>query len=137
MAVILSTVVGLERDRHQQPAGLRTHMLVGLGSCLFTIASYHAFPNSHPARVAAQVVTGVGFLDAGTILHYRQERVNDVKHLTTAASIWTTATIGLLVGTGAWLLATSATIITWVVLDVIRRFEPDKVESPPYLSDTN
>lgn len=130
LATFLSMVVGLERDRRGQPAGLRTHMLVGMGACLFTLVSYHAFPGSDPARVAAQVVTGIGFLGAGTILQFRdggRDGVSgDVKHLTTAASIWMTAAIGMTVGTGAWLLATSATIIAWVTLAIVRRVEPDK-----------
>ncbi len=128
LATFLSMLVGLERDRRNQPAGLRTHMLVGFGACLFTILSFHAFPGSDPSRVAAQVVTGIGFLGAGTILHLRQTAngVADVKHLTTAASIWATAGIGMAVGTGAWLLAINGTLITWIILAVVRRLEPDK-----------
>lgn len=127
LATFLSMLVGLERDRRNQPAGLRTHMLVGFGSCLFTILSFHAFPGSDPARIAAQIVTGVGFLGAGTILHLRQTDGNsDIKHLTTAASIWATAGIGMAVGAGAWLLAINGTLITWVTLAVVRRLEPDK-----------
>ena len=126
LATFLSMIVGLERDRRNQPAGLRTHMLVGFGACLFTIVSFHAFPGSDPARVAAQVVTGIGFLGAGTILHLRQERETDIKHLTTAASIWATAAIGMSVGAGVWFLAINGTLITWVILAIVRRFEPDK-----------
>ncbi|MAU10593.1 MAG: magnesium transporter MgtC [Anaerolineaceae bacterium] len=127
LSTFLSMLVGLERDRRNQPAGLRTHMLVGFGSCLFTILSFHAFPGSDPARVAAQVVTGIGFLGAGTILHlHRTHGASDIKHLTTAASIWATAGIGMAVGTGAWLLAINGTLITWIILAVVRRLEPDK-----------
>lgn len=127
LATFLSMVVGLERDRRNQPAGMRTHMLVGFGSCLFTILSFHAFPGSDPARVAAQVVSGIGFLGAGTILHLRYtDGGSDIKHLTTAASIWATAGIGMAVGAGAWLLAINGTLISWVVLTVMRRFAPYK-----------
>lgn len=127
LATFLSMLVGLERDRRGQPAGLRTHMLVGFGACLFTILSIHAFPGSDTSRVAAQVVTGIGFLGAGTILHLRQaDGASDVKHLTTAASIWATAGIGMTVGTGSWLLGITGTLITWVILAVVRHFEPDK-----------
>lgn len=127
LATFLSMLVGLERDRRNQPAGLRTHMLVGFGACLFTVLSLHAFPGSDSSRIAAQVVTGIGFLGAGTILHLRQTNGNsDVKHLTTAASIWATAGLGMAVGTGAWLLAINGTLITWVILAVVRRLEPDK-----------
>lgn len=127
LATFLSMLVGLERDRRNQPAGLRTHMLVGFGACLFTILSFHAFQGGDPSRVAAQVVSGIGFLGAGTILHLRHANGgSDVKHLTTAASIWATAGIGMAVGTGAWLLAINGTLITWIILAVVRRLEPDK-----------
>ena len=129
VATFLSMLIGLERDRRQQPAGLRTHMLVGFGACLFTIVSFHAFPGSDPARVAAQIVTGIGFLGAGTILQVRREGEGDVKHLTTAASIWATAAVGMTVGTGAWLLAMNGTLITWVILAIVRFVEPDKQPS--------
>lgn len=127
LAMTLSMVIGLDRDR-RSPAGLRTHMLVGLGACLFTLVSIYAFPSGDPARVAAQIVAGIGFLGAGVIMQQRSqggERV-DVKHLTTAASIWFTAAVGMTVGAGAGFLATTATLIAWIVLDVVRRFEPDK-----------
>jgi putative Mg2+ transporter-C (MgtC) family protein len=121
LALILSAVVGLDREG-RSPAGLRTHMLVGAGACLFTILSYYAFPRSETARVAAQVVTGIGFIGAGTIL----QRKNEVHNLTTAASIWVTAAIGMAVGVGAWFLAVSGTLLIWVVLRIIRRFERHK-----------
>ena len=127
LATLLSMVVGLERDRRHQPAGLRTHMLVGTGACMFTLLSYHAFPGSDSSRVAAQVVTGVGFLGAGTILQSRKTNgESDIKHLTTAASIWATASIGMSVGTGSWLLAINGTLIIWGILALVRHFEPDK-----------
>jgi putative Mg2+ transporter-C (MgtC) family protein len=118
LAALLSMVVGLDRERRHRPAGLRTHMLVGMGACMFTLLSRHAFPGGDPARVASNVVTGVGFLGAGAII----QRKHDVHDLTTAANIWATAAIGMAVGSGAWLLATSATVIMWVILAVIRRF---------------
>jgi len=127
LATFLCMLIGLERDRRDQPAGLRTHMLVGFGACLFTVLSLHAFSGSDSARVAAQIVTGIGFLGAGTILHLRNTNGDsDIKHLTTAASIWATAAIGMAVGTGAWFLAINGTLITWVILAIVRRFEPDK-----------
>jgi putative Mg2+ transporter-C (MgtC) family protein len=121
LAAILSAVIGLDREA-RAPAGLRTHMLVGIGASLFTMLSFHAFPNSETARVAAQVVTGVGFLGAGTIL----QRKGSVHHLTTAASIWATAAIGMTVGVGAWLLALLGTLLIWVVLRIIRGLERSK-----------
>jgi putative Mg2+ transporter-C (MgtC) family protein len=126
LAILLSMVIGLERNRQQQPAGLRTHMLVGVGACLFTILSLHAFPGADSARVAAQIVSGIGFLGAGVILRLRGDGASDIKHLTTAASIWATAALGMTVGAGAWFLAINGTLMIWVILAVVRRFEPDK-----------
>ena len=118
LAALLSMVIGLDRQS-RAPAGLRTHMLVGLGACLFTILSLHAFGAGDPGRVAAQIVTGIGFLGAGTILQHK----GDVHHLTTAASIWATAAIGMAVGAGAWFLAMIGTLLIWAVLRIVRRFE--------------
>ena len=128
LAAFLSMIVGLERESRNQPAGLRTHMLVGLGSCMFTILSIHAFPGADSSRVAAGIVAGIGFLGAGTILHLRDKdsEQTDVKHLTTAASIWATSAIGMAVGAGAAFLAITATITTWVILEVLRRLAPYK-----------
>lgn len=125
LVAVLSMIIGLDRERHQSPAGLRTHMLVGLGACLFTLLSMYAFPGSDTARVAAQIVTGIGFLGAGTIIQSKWE----VHQLTTAASIWATAAVGMAVGAGAWFLAVVATLVIWVVLAVIRRFEPEKQDN--------
>ncbi len=119
LAAILSMVIGMDRQANEQPAGLRTHMLVGIGSCLFTMLSIFAFPNTETGRVAAQVVSGIGFLGAGTIL----QRKGSIHHLTTAASIWATAAVGMAVGVGAWFLAIVATIIIWFVLSILRRFK--------------
>lgn len=123
LAALLSAVIGLDRES-RAPAGLRTHMLVGIGACLFTVLSIHVFVGSDPARVAAQIVTGIGFLGAGTIL----QRRGNIHYLTTAASIWATAAVGMAVGSGVWFLAIASTLLIWVVLRIIRRFESDKVE---------
>jgi putative Mg2+ transporter-C (MgtC) family protein len=127
VAAFLSLVIGLDRERRQRPAGLRTHMLVGLGSCLFTVLSLYAFPGADRARIASNIVVGIGFLGAGTIIQHKRT----VHDLTTAASIWATAAMGMAVGAGAWLLALSATVTIWIVLAVIRRFEPEKVHPAP------
>ncbi|MBC6935101.1 MAG: MgtC/SapB family protein [Chloroflexi bacterium] len=118
VAAVLSMLIGLDRERHYQPAGLRTHMLVGLGACLFTMLSVWAFPEGDPARIAAQIVSGIGFIGAGTIL----QRKGSVHHLTTAASIWATAAVGMAVGAGAWFLALGASVIIWIILAIIRVF---------------
>lgn len=102
-ATLLGSIVGLERQKHEWAAGLRTHMLVCLGSALVMIVSTYGFQDvvGHngisldPSRVAAQVVSGIGFLGAGTILFLRQEVV---RGLTTAAGLWTVAAIGLACG---------------------------------------
>lgn len=125
LCVFLSMLIGLDRERLQKSAGLRTHLLTGLGACLFTILSVHAFPNADTSRVAANVVTGIGFLGAGTIIQ-RRFAAHD---LTTAASIWATAAVGMAVGVGAWLLAIASTVIIWFILGILRRFEPEKSEA--------
>jgi putative Mg2+ transporter-C (MgtC) family protein len=117
LAAFLSMLIGLDRERRQRPAGLRTHMLVGLGACLFAALSLFAFPDA-PSRLASNIVVGVGFLGAGTII----KSDHDVHDLTTAASIWVTAAVGMAVGVGAWFLAIAATLIIWGVLAVVRRF---------------
>ena len=97
IAVVLGALVGYERERAGKPAGVRTHGMVSLGAALFAVVSIHGFGGtSDPARVAAQIVTGIGFLGAGAILHQR----SNVHGLTTAASLWVTAAVGLAVGVG-------------------------------------
>lgn len=117
LAAFLATLIGWDREHRQQPAGLRTHILVAVGSCLFTGLSLSAFMGD-TGRVAAQVVVGIGFLGAGTII----QRNGQPHHLTTAASLWATAAVGMAVGVGAWLLALGATLIIWSVLVVVRSF---------------
>jgi putative Mg2+ transporter-C (MgtC) family protein len=131
LAAFLSMIIGIDRESHG-PAGLRTHMLVGLGSCLFTSLSLFAFPDSDESRVASQIVVGIGFLGAGTII--RSDR--HARHLTTAASIWATASVGMAVGVGAWFLAIGGTLIIWVVLVVVRWFSKrEKVVNPVATTD--
>jgi putative Mg2+ transporter-C (MgtC) family protein len=122
LAALLGALVGFEREAHGRPAGLRTHMLVCMGSTIFTVVSVSFVGNSpDPSRVAAQIVSGIGFLGAGTII--RQGNV--VRGLTTAASLWTIAAIGMAVGVD-WRLATFAviaSIVVFVVLSVMNRVE--------------
>jgi putative Mg2+ transporter-C (MgtC) family protein len=116
LAFVLGGVIGYEREIIQRPAGLRTHMLVAAGSAAFTVVSIYGFAGEgtvrDPARVAAQVVTGVGFLGAGTI--WRTS--STVRGLTTAASIWLVAAIGMLSGTGLYLLAVFTTLCGFATL---------------------
>ncbi len=120
LATVLGGVVGYQRGREHKPAGLRTHLLVCLGAALFTLASLHGFgPISDPARVAAGIVIGIGFLGAGTIIQMRQEGI--ILGLTTAATIWVVAAIGLAAGAGLYLLSIATTIIVVAVL-LLRRW---------------
>jgi putative Mg2+ transporter-C (MgtC) family protein len=124
LAALLSMIIGLNRERVKgsHTAGLRTHMMVGIGSCLFTELSMFAFGPADGSRVASGIVTGIGFLGAGAILH----DASGVHSLTTAAGIWATAAIGMAVATGAWFLAIMAAILVWTVLAILRRLEPHK-----------
>ena len=118
LAALLSGLIGIDRERHARTAGFRTHMLVGVGACLISVLSVNVFPDD-PARVASQIVVGIGFLGGGTIL----KEGTSIKGLTTAANIWATAAVGLAVGLGAWLLAIVATILIWIILAIFVRFE--------------
>jgi putative Mg2+ transporter-C (MgtC) family protein len=118
LALALTGALGFEREARHKAAGLRTHMLVGMGATLFTLVSLDV-PDADPARVAAGVVTGVGFLGAGVI--FRQGTT--VRGLTTAASLWVAAAIGLAVGTGRLIEATAATAVALLVLAVLRRLD--------------
>ena len=125
-AVLLGGIIGFEREMDEQPAGFRTHMLVSLGAALFTVAGsygWDAFAGGDaeirvdPTRIAAQIVTGIGFLGAGAII---QEGIS-VRGLTTAASLWVTAAIGMAVGFGAWVAAAGATALAIVALAVLKK----------------
>ena len=119
LGFVLSGLVGLEREVSLKPAGLRTHILVGLGSTLFTVLSLQAFPGSDPSRVAASIVVGIGFLGAGTIIKTKEKVIG----LTTAATLWIVASIGVATGAGFYLLAIIATILAFSVLklDIFER----------------
>jgi putative Mg2+ transporter-C (MgtC) family protein len=116
VASVLGAAVGLERELHAHPAGMRTHLLVSLGSAAFTVLSIFFFdtgiaPNgsvpADPSRIAAQIVSGIGFLGAGAILKYG----SSVRGLTTAASLWATAAVGMAAGAGAWIVAIVTTVL--------------------------
>ena len=110
LAVALGAIVGIEREYAHRPAGLRTHMLVCLGSCLFTIMS-SSF-GGQPAQVAGGIVAGIGFIGAGTIWAEKDK----VKGITTASSLWATSAIGLTIGIGDFPLAITVTLIVFVIL---------------------
>lgn len=125
VAAFLGGVVGLERQQRHKSAGLRTHILVSLGSCLIMLISYKLYAgvqgltNADPARLAAQVVSGIGFLGAGTIM---KEGLT-IKGLTTAASLWVVAGVGLAVGAGYYVGAVATTVLSVLALTFLPRFE--------------
>ncbi len=117
VAFVLGAMVGMERERRERPAGLRTHVLVSLASCLAMMMSIMvAGEKSDPGRIAAGVLTGIGFLGAGTIIRHG----NVVRGLTTAASIWAAAAIGLAVGMGWYPGALITTVLVVVTLSLLR-----------------
>lgn len=120
LACIFGGIVGLERERNDSPAGFRTHILVCLGSALIMILSMYGFTdftsvNKDPARLAAQVVSGIGFLGAGTILRDK----TSIRGLTTAASLWVVSAIGLATGAGLYFSSTFVTFLVFITLERI------------------
>lgn len=121
IAALLGGAIGLEREYRSKEAGFRTHFLVGLGSGLFMVLSLHGFDDfmgmpgiqRDPSRLAAQVVSGIGFIGAGTIIFQK----NVVKGLTTAAGLWVTSAIGMTAGVGMYLLSTVATVLVLLCLE--------------------
>jgi putative Mg2+ transporter-C (MgtC) family protein len=134
IAALLGGLIGLERELSDQPAGFRTHILVSLGAALFTLAGAYGLEDFlegegittrlDPTRVAAQVVTGVGFLGAGAIIH----RGVNIRGLTTAASLWVTAAIGTAVGFGYWEGAVSVTVVSLAALYSLKFIERRALE---------
>ncbi len=124
VAAGLTFVIGFEREYHGHAAGLRTHLLVGIGSALIMVISVYGFstldfPNRDPARLAAQVISGIGFLGAGTIV----QTGIDVKGLTTASTLWLVMAIGLAAGSGNFVIAVLATLIAFFMLVAMRKVE--------------
>ena len=120
LAAGLGAALGVEREYRQKPAGLRTNILIAVGSALFTIMSASmAQGGADPGRIAAQIVTGIGFLGGGAIMRNR----DTVHGMTTAATIWVNAAIGVAAGTGQYALATVAAALTLVVLVVLPPIE--------------
>jgi len=112
VAVILGGIIGLERELHQRPAGLRTHILVCVASALITIISIDYFPGDS-ARIIAGIVTGIGFIGAGNIIAQGNKGIHGV---TTAANIWAVAAVGICVGIGQYVLASVASLIALLIL---------------------
>lgn len=119
LSAVLGGAIGFERESHNRPAGFRTHILVTIGATLIMIVSANMGPNSDPSRMAAQVVSGIGFLGAGTILRTG----NNIEGLTTAASLWVCSAIGLAIGSGYYLGGIFVTIIVLFFLEKVTVFE--------------
>jgi putative Mg2+ transporter-C (MgtC) family protein len=117
ISVGLGAIVGFEREITRKPAGLRTHIFVCMGACLFTISSFYVLPEGSTgsfdsARIAAGIVAGISFIGAGSIIASR----GDIRGITTASSLWVMAAIGLMIGLGNYILPIIATIIAFFLL---------------------
>lgn len=121
LSAILGSSVGFERQKKHKPAGLRTYMLVSLGSCLITIISL-SFTDD-PARIASNIIVGIGFLGAGSIIAHGK----DVRGLTTAAGIWTMAAVGLAVGIGEYTLAIITTTLVYIILKLSKHESESRI----------
>ncbi|TFG46039.1 MAG: MgtC/SapB family protein [Dehalococcoidia bacterium] len=114
LAGVLGGLIGFQREKAGKTAGIRTLAIISIGAALFTILSIFAFDSPDPARLAANIVTGIGFLGAGTIILRREEGI--IEGMTTAATIWVSAAIGIAAGTGLYIIAIATAIIVLVVL---------------------
>ncbi|WP_052356851.1 MgtC/SapB family protein [[Clostridium] dakarense] len=125
MALIIGGLTGLEREKSHQFAGFRTHILVAVGSCITSITSlslffdYNSYASFDPARLTAQVLSGIGFLGAGAIL----KTSNGIRGLTTAAGIWATACIGIAIGYGYYVLSISAWLFVMITLYILKNID--------------
>jgi putative Mg2+ transporter-C (MgtC) family protein len=128
IAILLGSLIGIERELTNKWAGLRTHILVCLGSAIFTILSIYGFPivlygqpikSFDPSRIAAQILTGIGFIGGGTVLRHGPT----VHGLTTAATLWMSASIGMAIGAGKYEIAIAATLLSVIVLVVVGYME--------------
>ncbi len=128
MAIILAAILGIERELTGKVAGLRTHILVSAGACVFTLLSIYGFKMhitegisgiNDPARIGAQIITGIGFIGAGTIMRTG----SNILGITTAATLWMSAAIGMASGCGMFAIGTLAALSTLLVLIAIRQFE--------------
>ena len=134
LSTVLCSIIGIEREKRGRTAGLRTHLLVGVGSTLLMIVSIYGFPaifgeKRDVARLAAQIIAGVGFLGAGAIIH----RSSGTRGLTTAATIWIVMAIGLACGSFNFILAIAGTLLIIVILTVFRKLESRLTKKTPML----
>ncbi len=138
-SILFAFLLGLEREITGKFAGLRTHILVSAGACVFTLLSIYAFKMqviagfagvNDPARIAAQIITGIGFIGAGTVMRHG----NNIYGITTAATLWMCAAIGMACGTGMFDIAAVATVFSLIVLVLVRKFERNFLSSKSYES---
>lgn len=122
LAGVAAGIIGLEREASDKPAGVRTFAVVGVGACVFTLALTQMF-GGDASRAVGQIITGVGFLGAGTIIQVKDR----VEGLTTAAGIWAVSAVGLAFGAGLYVLGAGTTIILLVAFAVIGRLIPDSI----------
>jgi len=113
LAVVLGAIIGFQREKADKPAGIRTHSLISVGAATFTVASALGFVGADPTRIAAGIVAGIGFLGAGAIVRSGE---GIVAGMTTAATIWAVAGIGLAAGAGMYVIAPAATAIVLIIL---------------------
>lgn len=130
VAALLAAVPGLDRERRLRPAGLRTHMIVAVSAAMITVLSRLEFGADSAARIVANVLTGIGFLGAGVIMQ-RKKLVHDV---TTAASIWMVALVGIVSGYEYYILATGSTLLLGFILVIVRQFEDKAIMHPAELA---
>ena len=123
LALLMGGLIGMERGRHGRAAGMRTHVLVCIGACMTALVGLFMSDGSDATRIAAQVISGIGFLGAGTIMIRNQSVITG---LTTAAGVWCTATIGIALGYGFYLAAIIATVITIITATLLTRLEGGK-----------
>lgn len=119
LAALLGGVIGVERELKHRPAGLRTNMFICFGAAMFTLLSYELSGGHEPTRIAAQIIPGIGFIGAGSILHAR----GLISGLTTAATLFVVASVGMAVGGGLYVTAVFATLVVLLVLYTLGRFE--------------
>jgi putative Mg2+ transporter-C (MgtC) family protein len=128
LSLVVGALIGLERQTHNKPAGLRTHMLVSFGSALFVLASLELSSGdtkSEVSRTIQGIAAGIGFLGGGEILRSRRQNSDreEVRGLTSAAAIWVSAALGTLAGCGLWEISLIGALLSYVVLNIVKKLE--------------
>ncbi|MEM5811607.1 MAG: MgtC/SapB family protein [Candidatus Aenigmatarchaeota archaeon] len=126
VSLVLASLIGVEREMRKKPAGLRTHILIAVTATLYTIVSIKYFPQDN-ARIISNILTGMGFIGAGTIISSKIKVVG----ITTASTLWFIASIGVLVGVGYYLLALFSALIVLIILIALRDIEKNMIGSKP------